>query len=242
MTLPGVPRMGGNGHSWGLDGFSASSLPEPVAAPFFGARAFTVRTFGTMPPGVILGGSVVPYKNRRGHIIGGLHSIFMEQYRWGNGTNRAVCLRAGSASASRQHLNGIMRQNCGCGFWAYCGDGKHTRPAHNDIIWAVIQGWGRMIVGPKGFRAQRARIVALTFPIVSKERPFETQLQRWRFNSGRYPDGIEHVTDQEQITAAIRKAYPAPAWFDSVDAMLAEFPLTNLAPLLPTQSSESEAS
>lgn len=54
---------------------------------------------------------------------------------------------------------------CGCGFWAYWkpGDaGGHSAGSNEMLpVLGVIEGTGRVIHGEKGFRAQRAKIVAL---------------------------------------------------------------------------------
>lgn len=52
---------------------------------------------------------------------------------------------------------------CGCGFWSYEWTGMSTY-AGNDTVTGVIAGYGRMCAGPKGFRAEKARIIALAFP------------------------------------------------------------------------------
>lgn len=48
--------------------------------------------------------------------------------------------------------------DCQCGFWAY--DEAGFKP-HGDVIGA-IEGYGKVTVGTKGFRAEKARIVAIS--------------------------------------------------------------------------------
>jgi hypothetical protein len=64
----------------------------------------------------------------------------------------------------------LVERDCACGFYAY----------HDNLVVAyggvtisggprvtgVIEGYGRVIVGPSGFRASKARIVALTVPVL----------------------------------------------------------------------------
>lgn len=47
--------------------------------------------------------------------------------------------------------------DCGCGFWAY---DEHSFSEHGDVV-GVIEGYGRTTIGTKGFRCEKARIVAL---------------------------------------------------------------------------------
>lgn len=50
---------------------------------------------------------------------------------------------------------GVPDEKCGCGFWAYWD----MAPA-GDVL-GVIEGFGRTIIGEKGFRSAKARITAL---------------------------------------------------------------------------------
>lgn len=54
---------------------------------------------------------------------------------------------------------------CGCGFWAYHDGvtGSESAPGPSMVL-GVVEGHGKTTVGTKGFRAQKARIVALAFP------------------------------------------------------------------------------
>lgn len=53
--------------------------------------------------------------------------------------------------------------SCGCGFYAYY-DEQHGRTNGYGNIRGVIEATGKMVVGPDGFRAQRARLVAVVAP------------------------------------------------------------------------------
>lgn len=52
--------------------------------------------------------------------------------------------------------------DCGCGFWAY-HDGV-TQFGDGSGVVGIVEGYGKTTVGTKGFRSQKARIVALAFP------------------------------------------------------------------------------
>lgn len=79
--------------------------------------------------------------------------------RWSPGENIAKCLAGNAHSASE-----IPLLPCGCGFWAY------WQIQHYDInsaaypICGVVEGYGAVIIGEKGFRAAKARIIALAVP------------------------------------------------------------------------------
>lgn len=51
--------------------------------------------------------------------------------------------------------------NCGCGFWAYYADQDRQ---FDKGVTGVIEGYGVVNLGTKGFRAEKARIVALALP------------------------------------------------------------------------------
>lgn len=52
--------------------------------------------------------------------------------------------------------------DCACGFYAYYeGSNDYARPEH---VSGVVEGYGRTVVGSRGFRTQKARILALYWP------------------------------------------------------------------------------
>lgn len=96
------------------------------------------------------------------------HSVVMN-YEWQPGVNRAVCL----SNYKRKHGLACAHPNkgCVCGFYAYynldawgvTADHKVTYPK----VHGVIEGYGRCVVGAKGFRAEKALIVGLLIPASS---------------------------------------------------------------------------
>ncbi len=58
---------------------------------------------------------------------------------------------------------------CGCGFYAYYDESAGRVVAYGNIR-GVVEAAGRCVVGPKGFRAQRARVVAVVRPTNFKQR------------------------------------------------------------------------
>lgn len=53
--------------------------------------------------------------------------------------------------------------DCGCGFYAFY-DADTARQQSYGSVRGAIEGWGRIVAGPKGFRAQHARVVAIVKP------------------------------------------------------------------------------
>lgn len=98
------------------------------------------------------------------------------QGTWSMGENTAAC-RLGGAYHRRMH-HVIPDENCGCGFWAYWTVDAAPNPWGFTIpVLGVIEGYGRTLIGGRGFRCAKARMVALHFSegtrnlIVGRSRP-----------------------------------------------------------------------
>lgn len=93
--------------------------------------------------------------------------------------------------------DGIHLPKCHCGFYGYYdGSNDYYDPDRfgPDLIAGVVEGWGEVLVGARGFRATEARIVALQVP-------------------------KSHAA-HELIVAH----YPGVAMFDDFDRMVKEYP------------------
>lgn len=91
------------------------------------------------------------------------------QGRWEPGENVAACNRrtysplAAGVMVPVRHA--VPDEDCACGFWAYWTIGNAPNPHGFAIpVLGVIEGYGRTLIGDRGFRCQKARIVALHFP------------------------------------------------------------------------------
>lgn len=62
----------------------------------------------------------------------------------------------------------VAQRGCTCGFYAYYRHGLHTY-VNRDRAAAIISGYGRVTLGTKGFRAEKARIIALVKPLAVTE-------------------------------------------------------------------------
>jgi hypothetical protein len=95
---------------------------------------------------------------------------------WQPGVNHADC-----KSNARNHEPGtIPVLSCRCGYWAYWKPQQHDLSGSGEIaVFGVIKGWGKVLLGRKGFRAGTARLIAVY--VASSLVP-------------RYPDGASPVT------------------------------------------------
>lgn len=77
----------------------------------------------------------------------------------------------GTAWAAGQMSVDTGRGMCGCGFWAYwaADDAARHGGAGGKPVVGVIEGYGRVLIGDRGFRCAKARIVglALAFDITA---------------------------------------------------------------------------
>lgn len=84
--------------------------------------------------------------------------------------------------------------DCSCGFYAYYeGSNDYYREG---MVMAIVKGTGELILGTRGFRAEKAEIVAL------------------------------HIPNAVEDASAIVANYPSVPLFSSFEAMVAEFPPT----------------
>lgn len=86
------------------------------------------------------------------------------------------------------------RETCQCGFYGYY-DGSNDYHQKGRIS-GVVEGYGEVLIGTRGFRAAKARIVALRIP--------------------------KSVPDR--LAALVRRNYAGVPFFSTFSAMVAEFP------------------
>jgi len=100
-----------------------------------------------------------------------------------------------------------LMERCNCGFWVYFGEGARS---FSGPVAGVVDGWGETIIGPEGFRCQKAKIVALA--------PSNT-IRDWEVQYN-LMTGYGGLPNMDQV----RARYPDVPWFNSTAEMLAEFP------------------
>jgi hypothetical protein len=96
---------------------------------------------------------------------------------WQPGVNEARC------NNDRRHEPPVEADArggaCGCGFWGYWAMSDKTWHERRLPVYGIIEGSGRVLIGTKGFRCQKARIIALA-PGFTVEDPFGSQESRQR--------------------------------------------------------------
>ena len=142
--------------------------------PVTGVRAFDVDRFGRLT-GVSFHDVWTPGENtatcHAGGYAGGLSMV--AQYLSGG-------LLSSSDLASRPTVPVTAPKKhdvagCGCGFYAYYDGSNDYRT--DARVSAVVEGFGETVIGSRGFRAQKARIVALCIPGTARARG--GWLRRW---------------------------------------------------------------
>lgn len=84
---------------------------------------------------------------------------------WAPGENRAVCRRIRVPHPAAPGHGLVPLEDCGCGFWAYWAVPDTPNPHKFGLpVLGVVEGYGRTLIGDKGFRCARARILGLHFP------------------------------------------------------------------------------
>jgi hypothetical protein len=167
-----------------------------------------------------------------GRIVGSLRSTYLDGWQWGDGVNTATCLRRETshcsvldfddeeASATAEHNRTTVPANCGCGFWAYTA-GEPFPSIPGDVL-GVIEAWGSLVIGPRGFRAQHARIIAFTWTHPTDDAEMVPTAKT---------GGIRDFT-YGALRREIRSRYPSAKWFDNDELMLHTHPLSDATALL----------
>lgn len=147
---------------------------------------------------------------------GHLRSL-MHPYVWNWDENHAHCFQNIAVPPAD------MAMDCTCGFYAFWdGSNDYRDEGH---VNAVVEGYGVVVIGPRGFRAQKTRIVALHIPpplpdyegesdVVALAVAIRDLLRTWFFGG---PPALD-------ITAKVRRHYPGVPVFDTFDAMVAAYP------------------
>jgi hypothetical protein len=80
---------------------------------------------------------------------------------WQPGVNQARCMALGETHDPAL----IPEDSCACGYWAYWEIQQHDLGMAGTLpVVGVVRASGQVIMGPRGFRAQKAEITALHLP------------------------------------------------------------------------------
>lgn len=158
-------------------------------------------------------GSVQGYRSWRVEVDGKLKALHQTGL-WMPGENKAECLAYPNKDVVPEIEGEDWRDtkkrreawradhqmiDCAHGFYAYFNASQLETNAPS--IHGVVEGYGEVLIGTKGFRATRARIIALCLESFS---------------------GIWNL--DPFVVKKIRANYPSAAFFDSTFAMQEEFP------------------
>lgn len=100
-------------------------------------------------------------------------------------------------------------EDCVHGFWAYFDDfDTQAEKIAKTSYSAVIRGYGRTVIGDKGFRSEKAEILAVSIPFT--------------------------YVDSPTPRAMVRRNYPDIKVFDTKSEMLQSYPAQDLTPKQPT--------
>lgn len=141
----------------------------------------------------------------------------------------------------------VGQMGCTCGYYAYM-DGKSNPHDSPDNVLAIIEGYGLVTVGNRGFRAEKARLVAMVGIVGDEHRKINetiehvTTVVRNGIDGERIAeprmtkeivireimiDGAIYTKETRFIPRAIVLAYPGVPVFPTLDLAVAEFPLTD---------------
>jgi len=105
---------------------------------------------------------------------------------------------------TRETAHDVGSLSCGCGFYAYFDHGANPYHATGQLH-GLIEGYGVVTVGTRGFRCEKAKLLAL----------------------------IIKPKHETAATDAVRRNYPDAQVFPSRRAALERFPLTQPDPITP---------
>ena len=175
------------------------------------------------------------------------------RYEWGPGENVAECIYHAHPKDSKHR---IASNDCSCGFYAYLD------PRNNDWCFGgrprgIVKAYGTVTVGSRGFRAEKAQIVALidsrrrvlstlvtalaivmliAFMLVLPDHPKGFWQNTGEVFAGLFPAvflavALSLFNSGSCITRQVRRRYPGVKVYRSVRAAVRDWPL--IAPEAP---------
>jgi len=147
---------------------------------------------------------------------------------WRPGVQEALCKYVPSHKPPVEYDTN-EKAECGCGYWAYWSMSELgsmvTADSSSLPIAGIIEGTGRVIIGEKGFRSQRAAILALA-------PAFSIQIQGGASGQSEETDRSDEDRELREaqengdswsgiIQVKLMEMYPDAQVFSTVDGMLA---------------------
>lgn len=133
----------------------------------------------------LVNGSVVGLRRFSIRDDGSLVGPMERSAEFTSGLNHAECRDVNGATWAAvkrdqpDHTIGML--NCTCGFYAYY-DPDWDEYAFADTTLGIIEGYGRVTAGTRGFRAEKCKIVALVDPTLTKSGKRRWHPIRWMNN------------------------------------------------------------
>lgn len=124
-----------------------------VAGTITGLRSFRVDKYGR------LAGVVHKCVFKPGENLARCRRGVPDEYRYTRFNGRPSYPDKGEGQTSTD-VHQVGRRGCECGFYAYFDRGANQYHDSGNVL-ALIEGYGLVTVGSRGFRAEKARLVAL---------------------------------------------------------------------------------
>jgi hypothetical protein len=193
-------------------------------------------------PTALVPGTLRGYRTWQVTLEMGLKSV-SHDYVWPH-TLDATCLATGGA-------HDAPGPNCTCGIYAcHRPDDEQVaaksvlHPGHT--VTGVVEAWGRVQLGARGFRAQHAKIVALEFALprsvnLNSHIPgkFLGRTLHYELPDGRTvkaSDLPKYWSDPRDWQMQLRRNYPHVTMFRDRNAMLAVYPPVDVSTLAPSRT------
>lgn len=107
--------------------------------------------------------------------------------QWSDGTTETIDGRLQYQEIVQTQAHEVPNENCTCGFYAY-NSRENDQHSQAQFVGGVIKGYGRTLIGPKGFRCEKAEIVALIDPTRGGKRNSAERRERLKLLQHVYPD------------------------------------------------------
>jgi hypothetical protein len=151
-------------------------------------------------------------------------------YDWTSGTVEAACNNGYQHPSPAEFVDGTEKSRCGCGYWAYWDSAglsanRFSATSNGLPVLGVIEGWGRVLIGEKGFRSQKARIIALApaFSIQAEVTPPRNRGLYWdELDSNRIQPAVEEPAEEEEAQIALKAQQHADAWMAVIQDRLGQ--------------------
>lgn len=183
-------------------------LNEPGGAGFYGAHGFNGNIQVAQNHG---------FRAFRFAADDSLRSLVYD-YQWTDGINRAVCARTTTWNKPAAPCP-FPNKRCSHGFYAYYDEDYYpvSFDGNTIIVSGVIDGFGRCVIGEKGYRSEYARLVALVSPL----RYSRSVLSDMKLTS----QALE-----ERVNSTMERLFPTVPIFDSVEELRKVIPLPGRPP------------